>query len=575
MVHREAVLHIPLSEYAYASSETLLTIRLRAAKGNLSGCTLFYADRAYPHADPIPFTPIEMRVIASDGLFDYFDVTFTPGLTRVCYYFRLACPDEEVIYCSNLFVNTPPTVRSEYYQYPFIRREEISQIPEWFKNAVVYNIFPDSFASGKGTLSRDGCSVTLPGGVELRTLLGGTLNGITENLDYIKSMGFNCLYLNPIFTASDYHKYDLVDYFHIDPCFGTDADFGRLVDAAHSVGMRVIIDGVFNHCGKHFFAFEDVQKNGRSSKYWDWFYGLEEPVVVPGSGQGLPEYHCFAYEPKMPKLNTSNPETRDYFMEVCRHWTETYHVDGWRLDVANEVDKEFWRAFRRTAKGINPECVLIAEIWESAETWLRGDMFDSTMNYEFRKHCRDFFAEGSIDSAEFDARATMLRMRYPKGIVQGQLNLLDSHDVSRFLSLCGGDIRCLKLAVLFLAIFPGVPSVFYGDEHALQGIEEIEYRQAMPWNDRNTELMEFYTLAMGLRKNPAAIQGNYRVLSACKGEMVYIVERKTNEHSLVVLLNAGDTPACLAQSVPPVDPMLSHGWKPEMIDGFGYAVWSK
>lgn len=572
MIHREGILHIPLSQYAYAPAEDTLTIRLRAAKDNLERCLLYYADRAWPAPDPIPFTgPVEMAVTASDDLFEYYEITLKPGLSRVCYYFELTAEGETAIYCADLFMREKPGARSEFYQYPFIRREELSKVPEWFQNAVVYNIFPDSFASGKGFLSGKGCEIKLPNGLRLRTKLGGTLNGITENLGYIHSMGFNTLYLNPIFTAVDYHKYDLTDYYHIDPCFGTDNDFARLVDTAHAKQMRVIVDGVFNHCGKHFFAFEDVVKNGEASEYAGWFYDLEYPVKVPGREGEKPAYSCFAYEPKMPKLNTSNPAVRDYFMEVCRHWTRNYRIDGWRLDVANEVDREFWRAFRRTALAENPECVLIAEIWESAESWLQGDMFHSTMNYDFRKHCRDFFALGHIDAAGFNARCTQMRMRYPEGILHGQLNLLNSHDVSRFLTLCGGDIRRLKLAVLFLAVFPGVPSVFYGDELGIQGTEEPQYRQAMPWGG-GADMVDFFAKAMALRGHPAVTGGGYETITAKTGEPVYVFRRVHDAGCVTIALNASQN-RHVAEGLPHTAPQLAGGLEKGCLDGLGYAVW--
>lgn len=397
---------------------------------------------------------------------------------------------------------------------------------------------------------------------------------MTDGLGYIQGLGFNCVYLNPIFMAGEYHKYDLIDYFHIDPCFGTDADFARLVDAAHARDMRVIIDGVFNHCGIYFFAFQDVMKKGKTSQYADWFYGLEFPVVVPENGE-RPRYSTFAYEPKMPKLNTSNPAVREYFMEVCRHWIREYHIDGWRLDVANEVDREFWRAFRRAAKAQNPACVLIGEVWESAESWLSGDMFDSTMNYDFRKNARDFFALDAIDAATFHARATQMLMRYPAGIVRGQLNLLDSHDVSRFLSLCGEDVRRLKLAVLFLAVFPGVPSVFYADELGFTGFDEPEYRQAMRW-DCEGPLTDYYRRVMRLRRYSAITQGDYRVLRAEKGEALYAVARTDGTNTVTVLLNAGERPADAEGFVPPAQaPFLEHGWNAGHLDGYGYVVWVK
>lgn len=220
--------------------------------------------------------------------------------------------------------------------------------------------------------------------------LGGTIRGITENLDYIRDLGFNCIYINPIFVAGEYHKYDLIDYFHIDPCFGTDEDFRNLVSTCHALGMRVIIDGVFNHVGWHFFAFEDVIEKGETSAYKDWFYGLQFPVQRPATGDEYPTYECFGYERMMPKTNTENPEVIRYFCDVGQYWVREFDIDGWRLDVASEINDAFWRAFRAAVKEAKPDCLLIGEVWESAQHWLNGDMFDSTMNYDFRKHCRRF-----------------------------------------------------------------------------------------------------------------------------------------------------------------------------------------
>lgn len=287
---------------------------------------------------------------------------------------------------------------------------------------------------------------------------------MTENVDYLKDLGINCVYINPIFAAGEYHKYDLLDYFHVDPVFGGDEAFREMVDTLHANGIRIIIDGVFNHCGWHFFAFDDVVRNQKASQYRDWFYHLEFPVERPETPEIYPSYACFAYERMMPKLDTANPDVRDYFCKVGRYWVEEFGIDGWRLDVASEVDDGFWRAFRRTVKEANPDALLIGEVWESAGHWLQGDMFDSAMNYDFRKHCNLFFAEGAIDAADFSGRVTNMRMRYRVQTVPAQLNLLDSHDVSRFLSLCNGDTTRYKLAILFMMTFVGMPTVFYGDE---------------------------------------------------------------------------------------------------------------
>lgn len=573
MITRQAVTHIPLSQYAFANSERSLTIRLRCAAGELKQCILWYGDRVQPD-DPIRFTPLKMERNAHELDFDYYEITFDSLYTRMCYYFELNDGNEALYLYADIFSSQLPLERSEFYQYPFIRREEISTVPEWLKHAVVYNIFPDSFASGRRSIQGVPSETAWGNGLTLKSRLGGTVRGITENLDYIAGLGFNCIYLNPIFTAGEYHKYDLLDYFHISPDLGTDEDFRELVDHAHSVGLRVIIDGVFNHCSWRFFAFDDVVHNGESSRYKDWFYDLTFPVVRPPEGTA-PGYASFAYEPKMPKLNTSNPEVRNYFMAVCAHWIREYHVDGWRLDVANEVDREFWRTFKHTVRTIDPDSVMIGEIWENAESWLRGDMFDSAMNYDFRKHCRDFFARGAIDAAQFSARITQMLHRYPTGITQGQLNLLDSHDVSRFLSLCGNDFRRLRLAEVFLFTAPGAPCVFYGDELGMTGVSEPDYRSAMPWDIPPEDLRPLFHDLIALRnKNDALALGTFR--SVWVEGSLYIYQREWEGNTVTVALNAGPAEATLPLlNTPDSTPILRWMYRHGVLGPFGCAVWSE
>lgn len=572
MILRQAVTHIPLSQYAFANSEKNLTIRIRAAKDNVARCVLYYGDRVQP-SDPIVFTPVEMRKVASDTEFDIFDATFDSPYTRVCYYFELTDAEERLYLYADIFAAYLPTERSEFYQYPFIRREEISTVPEWLKRAVVYNIFPDSFASGRKTLSGVPSEMPWKDGVTLRSRLGGSIRGITENLDYIADLGFNCLYINPIFTAGEYHKYDVLDYFHISPDMGTDEDFRALVTAAHERGVRVIIDGVFNHCSWYFFAFDDVVRNGETSRYKNWFYDLAFPVIRPDGEDEAPAYSSFAYERKMPKLNSSDPEERAYFMDVCAHWIREYGVDGWRLDVANEVDRGFWRAFKQAGRAIDPDSVMIGEIWESAESWLRGDMFDSTMNYDFRKNCRDFFALERISARQFDGRVTQMNYRYPTGIVQGQLNLLDSHDVSRFLSYCRGDVRRLRLAELFLFTAPGVPCVFYGDELGVSGDTEPAYRGPMPWQAPPHDEQAFFRALISLRKScDALVNGSYETLYADDGG-TYVFVRRYQESAVTVALNARGSRGAPACALPSAAPRLAGEYHAGALGPFGYAVW--
>ncbi len=532
----QAVLHIPMSEYAHGVSEERVVFRLRAAKDDLQSCVLHYGDRAC-RVNPVIFTAENLHVTASDMLFDYWEVEFVTLYRRICYYFELQSGTEVLFYYADFFHRSLSPERSEYYQLPYVHRADLAGIPEWAKDAVIYNIFPDSFATSYRHISLTPTQSVWKDEIT-RGKLGGTLKGVAENVDYLKALGINCIYLNPIFAAGEYHKYDLIDYYHVDPCFGTDDDFAKMVAILHEAGIRVIIDGVFNHCGWHFFAFDEVVRNGESARYKDWFYQLQYPVIRPGQGEDIPGYECFAYERLMPKLNTANREVREYFCDVCRHWLETYRIDGWRLDVASEVDDGFWRSFCRTAREVSPDVLVIGEVWESAGHWLDGSMFHSTMNYDFRKHCRDFFAAGTIDAEGFQARVTNMLMRYRKNLPFGQLNLLDSHDVSRFLSLCGGDKERLKLAVLFQMCFVGIPSVFYGDEQGIDGVAEAEYRHHMIW-DGDQDLWEFYRRAIALRHEYAAFRrGDFTALLA-QGR-VFVFRRTYHGERLTVAIGTNE-----------------------------------
>lgn len=574
MILKEAILHIPLSQYAFANSETNLTIRIRTAKGGVRRCVLWYGDRVQP-SDPIVFTPAEMTKIMSDQLFDYYDLTFESPYNRVCYYFELVDHDETLFYYADIISKYLPAERSEFYQYPFIRREEINDVPNWFKEAIVYNIFPDSFASGKRTLTNKAEEVEWKDGIKLKSRLGGKISGITENLDYISDLGFNCIYLNPIFTAAEYHKYDLLDYFHVSPNLGTDEEFRQLVAAAHAKKMHVVIDGVFNHCSWFFAPFNDVVEKGESSEYRDWFYDLKYPVIRPEKGDVVPDYSCFAYERKMPKLNSSNAKEKEYFLQVCRYWIEEFHVDGWRLDVANEVDREFWRDFRRTAHEANPESVMIGEIWESSETWLNGDMFDSTMNYDFRKNCRDYFGQDKINTEEFHDRVTKMMLRYRTGTLRGQLNLLDSHDVNRFMSYCQNDFRRLKLAEVFLFTSPGIPCIFYGDELKMDGNTEFTLRGPMPWDQADAGLTDFFRQLTALRKeNQALTYGGYNVLYM-DNHGAYVYERVCGDTRIVVCLNNGQNEKTMEEYGRDGEVLMHEGYDGCRLQPYGYVIFHK
>jgi glycosidase len=542
---KEAILHMPLSQYAYAEDEHSLRIRIRVAKDDIKNCVLFYGDRVDQQKE-IRVKELPMEKKASDDWFDYFETKIQDRYTRICYYFRLEDGTEKQFYCERGFSKELGCCRTEYFQFPYIRREDILSIPDWAADTVMYHIFPDSFASGRRALSGKGKRFEIPkAGEEGENLsdpvcsvsnLGGTLAGIRENLDYLQELGINCIYLNPVFWANSYHKYDTIDYFSVDPCFGTGEELKELVAECHKKGIRVLLDGVFNHCGPDFFAFRDVLAKGSSSEYYDWFYDMPVPVRYADP----PSYEAFAYVKEMPKLNTGNPRAEEYLIRVGTYWIEEVGIDGWRLDVANEINHDFWRHFRSAIRKIKPDAFFIGEIWEDAGVWLQGDQFDSTMNYRFSYLCRDFFAERKLSVSQFDAQIQKMILRYPYPVALAQMNFLDSHDVPRFLSYCGGDRRRMELAFFYLFTSVGIPSVFYGDERYLAGVEEPEYRQAMPWDSEDTCYAQFRKWILARKEHPALSHGDYQTVYTDDSHGVYGFLRAAKEESLLVLLNNSD-----------------------------------
>lgn len=575
MIEKSAILHIPLSQYAFAESEYEMVIRLRAKKNNLDECSLLYADRVYPKT-PIKFEKIPMEICAIDEEFSYYEARIKIPYERICYVFYLRQGQEWTYYYDDRFTKKMADTeingkivdgRSSYYQYPFILKNEVLHVPDWFKQAVVYNIFPDSFATKKQYIENAARELRLENGNISKSRLGGTINGIRENLEYIHNMGFTCIYLNPIFTAGEYHKYDLLDYYHIDPCFGTDEDFKKLVDEVHELGMKIVIDGVFNHCSWRFFAFEDVCEKGEKSRYLSWFYNVKLPIVRPEqAGQKL-EYTCFAYEPKMPKLNTSNKEVQIYFADVGSYWLKKFNIDGWRLDVANEIDRNFWRTFRNAVKNVNPEAVLIGEVWENADSWLRGDAFDSTMNYEFRRILMDMVA-GEKCAEEIAYEMEKMKLRYPLEIAKGQMNLLDSHDVPRFLSSCN-DIRQWRIAVVLLMTMQGVPCLFYGDEQRISGVFENEYRQPMIWDNEQRE-QKFIKELVSFRKKYYCKLTKYQMNWELIKEGLISFYMMTEEEKILIIVNPNNKKHkfdCIISSI-----VMSNGYEAGQLEEYGFIV---
>ena len=349
-----------------------------------------------------------------------------------------------------------------------------------------------------------------------------------------------CLYLTPIFRSPSNHKYDTADYFEIDPAFGTKDDLRRLVDGVHARGMRIILDGVFNHCGYWWDKFQDVVRNGEASPYRSWFFIHSYPVDA-----GRQNYDCVGHYKWMPKLNLADPDARDYFLSVGRYWLQEFHIDGWRLDVADELPTAFLEAFAAEMRGWKPDCILLGETWGDAGRLVNGNRLDSAMNYLFRDAAVAWLAKDALPASEFGCRLNRGLALYPGETNLRMYNLLDSHDTARFLYEAGGDKARLRLAVAMQMTFPGSPAIFYGDEIGLSGPNDPGCRMAMQWDGekQDRQLLNWYRQLISLRlASDSLTDGDCRTVLADDGANVYAFSRWVPGEQTLVILNAGAAP---------------------------------
>ncbi|WP_028986423.1 glycoside hydrolase family 13 protein [Thermicanus aegyptius] len=529
----EAILHQPYGSFAFPVDGHTLRVRIRTKRDDVEKVTLLHGDRyQLPEFD----TPLELKKVASDLLYDYYSGDLYSPTRRIRYTFFIEKGNLAFWY-GDLGFSTDRKMAGDF-QYPFINEQDLFTTPEWAKKGIVYQIFPERFFNGNP--ANDPKEVEEWG--EKPTpdnFFGGDLEGITQKLPYLKDLGVNVLYLTPIFQSPSNHKYNTTDYYTVDPHFGDLETVKELVREAHEQGIRVIFDAVFNHCGADFFAFRDVLEKGEKSPYKDWFYIHDFPIVT----NPHPNYETFAVDVwTMPKLKTSNPEVRDYLLKVARYWIEEAGIDGWRLDVANEVDHDFWREFRKAVKEANPEALIIGEIWHDASPWLEGDQYDSVMNYLFREALCDFFAKGTIGVRTFDARLAKARMKYRDQANFCMFNLIDSHDTERFLTASNEKEERLRLAAFFQMTYLGMPMIYYGTEIGMTGENDPDCRRTFEWDEekQNLDLREYYKRLIAIRLQHAPLtHGDFRTLLADDLRNLYLYSRSYQGETMIMALHVG------------------------------------
>ena len=527
----EAVRHTGTFPDVYLTDRKTLVITLRTARKDVSGCIIHYFARTTP--DNIK--QVEMNFVYRDALFDYYQaiLRFHQTARYRKYYFELLS-DESIYFTAYGFQKKKPV--KGYFEFLYANETGIIKLPEWSQGQVFYQIFPERFANGDFANNLD---LVQPWGTkpDRDNFMGGDLKGIRQKLDYLEELGIDCIYLNPIFEGDFNHKYATTDYYRIDSGFGNKEEISDLISAIHAKGMRILFDGVFNHCGIKFAPFQDVVKNGEASKYKDWFYITSFPVEITHY-----DYECVGAYKYMPKMNTGNPEVRRYFIEVMDYWIREYQIDGWRLDVSDEVDESLWEEARLVLKSRYPNILLIGETWGSGLCLMNGTRMDAIMNYVFRDAVRDFVALREIDANEFDSRVQKMLSDYPAEMNRAMYLLLDSHDTERFLTLCGGNKDKFKVAVALQMMFVGSPAVYYGDEIGIDGENDPDCRKCMIWDKdaQDLELKEYYRKLIRIRHEEEAIRTGSLYTDICEGSLYAFTRIKNSADALTIVINAGN-----------------------------------
>ncbi|MGX7060202.1 glycoside hydrolase family 13 protein [Vagococcus humatus] len=549
-MEKAGIYHRPESEFAYLYEKDLMHLRLRTKAADVASVQLIHGDPYLFEVDHWYNQQTPMKPVAHTSLYDYWEIEVTAPHRRLAYAFYLKGVDgEEVFYGDQGIFLTPNETRKDsatYFRMPYFQEEDRVKTPDWVKKTVWYQIFPERFANG----DKENDPVnTLPWGSkqhpEVADFYGGDLKGIIDHLDYLEHLGVNGLYLCPVFEAKSNHKYDTTDYYQIDSAFGDKKLFKQLIDEAHQRGMRVMLDAVFNHIGYDSPQWQDVLAFGKESKYYDWFYIHQWPVetdkVNNYEGSTTIAYDTFSFVPNMPKLNTGNPEVAKYLLDIGTYWIQEFDIDGWRLDVANEVDHQFWKKFYQATTELKPDIYLLGEIWHSSQNWLNGDEFHAVMNYAYTKAIQDCFIYQKISVEKMIDSIYEQLMLYRKQTNEVMFNLLDSHDTPRLLTICNEDKDLAKQVLTFMFMQPGAPCIYYGTEIGLTGHGDPDCRKCMIWEEKaqDLELFSFMQQLIDLRKTYADLlsQGSIQLQASKDNPQLVILERVWQEKRLVAYFN--------------------------------------
>ncbi len=528
------MLHVPDSKFCFPISDNELVIRLRVDKKDSDIKVEIVHGPKYRFFEGI-FTKQEMGLAYIDDEFAYFETVLNLEDVRVAYVFEIEEKGKTLYYSEFGLSEEYDYAKSNdsFFQYSYINDIDVHKVVSWADEAVFYQIFIDRF--NRGDFTKDDSYIDMKCNEEpTRTsFMGGDIKGITEKLDYLEDLGINAIYLTPLFVSKTNHKYDITDYYAVDKQFGTKADLKELVEKSHKRGIKVILDAVFNHASNDTKEFLDVVKKGKNSKYFNYFIIHGDKVSVD-----KPNYEMFSNCVDMPKWNNSNIEVQDFFIDIGLYWIKEFDIDGWRLDVSDEVSHDFWRRFRKAVKKLKKDVIIVGENWHDAHAYLMGDQFDGIMNYAFRRACKQYFAHETINSKTMSERLNNVLTRNTWQVNRMNLNLTDSHDTARFFTECGKNKDAMLAALAVMYMFIGMPCIYYGTELHMEGGEDPGCRKGFDWNEKDwdTEFRNKVKELISLRKIKAVQKGHINITY---DKDCFIMERFLDGQHLTIITNKG------------------------------------
>lgn len=535
--------HMPWLEYRHALPDGRVCLRLQTGRGEFTRVRAHITSNySFPHFFEKPYV-YDMTVAYRDEWHDFYECVFEPFDRRLKYLFVLES-DELTFKLDASGLHAGKDAREDVSEaFAFAYAYPAEPMPQWARGCVGYQIFPDRFRREPAPDDKEKVEPWSSNRVQNEYRFGGNLRGVIKAVPYLKELGVTMLYSTPMFLSDTSHRYNTFNYFKIDPLLGTEDDLRELCDLLHDNGMKLIMDGVFNHSGLGFAPFKDAKRKGKASKYYNWFFFDDK---MPHG------YHTFGDWKYMPKLNLADEECAKYFLKVGKYWMEKCHIDGWRLDVSPEVWPDFWRRYKKMMREVNPESLMIAECWDDSREWLtQGDMFDSTMHYVLSRAIWSRFCRHDISMADFDHMINRAAMLYPQRTQEVLWTFLGSHDTQRVRTRAGGDVRMVYAASFFQFTYLGAPIIYYGDELGMEGGDDPFCRFPMRWDDvkGNPVHEHFQKLAHIRAAVPALREGSFRTWAAEENGL-YAYLRQTDEQTVLCAVNTALQPVAARMALP-------------------------